>query len=393
MKIASELLAKSRQKITVLQTEQEVESYFSQAQKNLARHVKLPGFRPGKAPAQMAEKQLKPEDVREEALRLAVSEAWREALKSVKTSPIEDPAVEVEKFDRLFEAKMIFQFDYRPEVKMGNWQAIKVLPVKTEPVSEKDVQAALDSFADGRAKRVAKEGSATKGDELEVKMSGFINNKPVQKLEANKLTIRLGKTGLIPGLAEKLIGIKRGEKREFSLHLPANHFEKDLAGQRVDFRIETLEVFSVLPADIDDKLAQEAGFKSLAEMKEKLRKHMLQEREARAKADQQTRWLTEFQKTIKTDLPESLLKKEVERLKERWQAFLTERNLSAKQWLEARQTTMEEMEKDWQKSAQSQLEIGLGMAEVAKAMNKELKNEADFRTLLEELSKTSTPVS
>jgi|GEM_PF-1788371 len=386
MKLTREALPQSRQKITVSLTEQDTVDFFTQAKKQLVKGVKVSGFRPGKVPEAIALKQLIPDQIREEALRLVVASCWQEALKNIEQLPIEDPTVEVEKFSEKGPGRFIFLYDHRPNVKLGNWQGIKVKKEKATLVADKDIEAALKSFAQSRAQRLAKNAPAAKGDELQVNMKGSIAGQPVKKLTVEKMSLQLGRAGLIPGMEEKLLGIKRNEVRQFSLLLPTNHFEKDLAGKKVDFKVEAKEVYSLIVPEATDELAKEAGYKTLADMRQKLQEYMAKEQVANAKAKQEAQWLKEFEKQVTVELPQSLITKEVERLRQQWQEFIAQRNLSAKDWLEARQTTLAEMEKDWQKSAVGQLKIGLGLAEIAKVKKTELKDENDFRSLLSELS-------
>jgi len=393
MKITSESLRPSRQKITVYLTEEEVRDYYAKAEENLAKEVKMSGFRPGKVPKTIARKQLSPEQIRDEAVRLAVSLGWREALKDIKKLPIEDPVVEVEELETEKGGRLVFLYDSRPEVKLGNWKDIRVAKEKVTPVSEKDVESALKNFAQSRAQRFVKDAPAAKGDELLVAMKGVLAGQQIKKLTVEKMVLRLGQGGLIPGLEEKLLGIKRGEKRQFSLLLPANHFEKDLAGRKVDFEVEAKEIYSVVVPEVTDRLAKEAGYQTLTEMKQKLREYMKMEQEASLKAKQGARWLEAFEKLVTVDLPQSLIDKEVERLRQQWQEFLAQRNLASKDWLEARQTTIAEMEKGWRDDAVRRLKIGLGVAEIAKEKGRELKTESDFRAFLAELSGSQAGVS
>lgn len=399
MQITHKLLPQSRIEYTVVVDEPETAEFFTEAINRLSSSVKIAGFRPGKAPAELVRGQLEPGALREEAYSLAAQRAWSKIAEENTVLPIEDPKVEVEAFEEGKEGKIVFSFDVRPEVKLGDWKKIKISNEKTQAITKQEVDDVVESLARANATTVVKispggQGASAKagelepaemGDKLEVSFTGSVGGVRKDRLEAKKFAVTLGQGGVVPGFEENLIGVKRGDVKKFSVKFPKEHFDKDLANKDVDFEVTIDEVYRLILPERDDKFASQFGHKKydelLAAVEEDLQKHKEDDLLVQKKA----KWLAEFEQKVATDVPQSLIDAEVGRSRQSWSSFLTERNLSAKDWLDRRGFTMEKLEEDWRKAASSSVKIGLGLSEVAKSLGKELKSDADYQALLDQL--------
>ncbi len=378
-------LTKSRIEYTVELDETEVSEYFAHAVSHLASSVKVPGFRQGKAPADIVRSHLKPEDLREEAYALAARASWNKIAETSQELPIEDPAVEVVTFEEGQAGKLVFSFDVRPEVKLGAWQKIKVEEQKVEPVTREEVEAVILSLKRSNAQTVVKVGPTEMGDKVEATFSGSIGGVKNPSLSATKFPIVLGQGSVIPGFESELIGLKRGEEKTFTLNFPTDHFDKQLSGKKIEFEVKIDEVFKMLLPEEDENFAEKFGHKTYPELKTAIEDDLNKQKADEAFIQRKAKWLSEFDKVISSDVPASLIQTEVERSRQAWASFLMERNLNPKDWLEKRETTMEKMEEDWRNAAESSVRIGLGLSEVAKTLGKELKGDSDYQELLDTL--------
>ena len=399
MKIDSKKLPQSRLQYTVQLTSEEVGHHFEHALTHLASAVKLPGFRPGKAPADLVREQIDAHSLREEASTLTVREAWqaitKELLRSNKATeedgrnvvPIQDPEVELEEYDEGKAAKIVFEFDVRPEVKVGNWEKIRLDKTKEEAVADKEVEELINSLRQAHAKTVTKLTPAKLGDRVHVDFEGSLGGVRQDKLTSKNFPLIIGEARTIPGFDEQLIGLKKGDKKTFQLKFPKDHFDKTLAEKLVDFAAEVTEVFDVILPELNDEFAKGFGHTKAEQLKKAIREDIQNRKKDEQFVSQKARWLAEFEELVKCDTPESLLKAEVERSREAWRAFLQERHINEGEWLKSRQLTLEQLEKDWHKAAESSVKIGLGLAEVAKTQKRELKSNEEFQALLDELVK------
>lgn len=387
MEISHTLLPKSRVSYSVTFPETEVAEFFNEASATLGRKVKLPGFRPGKAPAELVRSQLGADELREEAYSLAARLAWQKIATDSPVLPIEDPAVEVEVFAEGKAGKLIFSFDVRPEVKISNWRSIKTTEVKLDPVTDKEVADVIISLGKAHAQTLVKIEPAQIGDRVEITFSGSIGGIKKDKLAAKKFALTLGDGAVVPGFEDHIVGLKRGDATKFSVMFPQDHFDKELAGQAVDFELTVDEVFRVVLPEHDAKFAEKFGHKTFDELRTAIKEDLVRHKEEEAYVQRKAKWLAEFDKKVATEVPESLIRTEVARSKDAWSSFLLERNLNPADWLERRGTTMEKMIEDWTKAAESSVRIGLGLAEVAKELGRELKSDEDYQAMLDELVK------
>ncbi|MEK7202478.1 MAG: trigger factor [Patescibacteria group bacterium] len=387
MEIKHQLLPKSRLQYVVELTAEEVAVHFEHALELLSKSVKLAGFRPGKAPANLVKEQIEQTKLREEAYSLAVQAAWREIIKDIKEIPIQDPEVELRDFEDNKEATIVFAFDVRPEVKVGSWQKIKLSKTKEEEVNDAEVNELIDSLRRAHAKTIAKLTPAASGDKVHVNFTGALGGVRQDKLSSKEFPLIIGQANTIPGFDEQVIGLKKGDTKKFALTFPKDHFDKTLAAKLVDFEAEVTEVFDVILPELNDEFAKRFGHTKAEQLIKAIREDIGNRKKDEQFISQKARWLSEFEKLVKCDLPESLIAAEVERSREAWRAFLQERHINEGEWLKTREITLEQLEKDWHKAAESSVKIGLGLAEVAKEMKKEMKSNEEFQALLDDLVK------
>lgn len=385
MNIEAKNLPESHRRYAVELSIQEVRGYFEHALAHLAESVKVPGFRKGKAPVVLVKQNIDQTKLREEAYSLAVSAAWKEIIDKLTDLPIQDPEVALEEFEEGKSAKVIFEFDVRPQVRVGKWQDIKLKKTNEEEVSEDDVNQLIQSLQQAHAKTVAKLEPAQKGDKVHVDFEGSLNNVKQDKLSGKNFPLVIGHSNTIPGFDEQLIGLKKGDKKVFKLKFPTDHFDKNLASQQIEFQAEIQEVFDVILPELNDEFAKGFGHTKTEQLTKAIREDIGNRKKDEQFINQKARFLAEFEKLVKTDVPKTLIETEVARSREQWRNFLQQRMLNQETWLKDRDLTMEQLEADWVKAARSSVTIGLGLAEVSKELKKELKSNEDFQALLDDL--------
>ncbi len=385
MQISQLKLPQSRLKYTADLSEVEVAEYFERALARLAEGVKITGFRPGKAPANLVRDQLKPEALREEAYTLAVQGTWVEIAKKLESGPLHDPEVEVADFNEGKPAKIEFEFDVRPTVSVKNWEKIKIGKAKKEPVTDVQVADILASLQKAHAKTIITIEPAKMGDKVEVSFVGSLKGVTKEKLSSKHFPLIIGEQSVLPGFAEELIGLKKGETKKFILTFPADHFDKELAGQKIDFEVTIDDVYTVELPELTDELAKKFGHDKLDQLKAAVLEDLVTRGDEEFFIQQKAEWLAEFEKCVRVELPKSLVEAEVDRSRGSWEEFLNKRQLKADDWLARQKTTLEEMEKNWQAAAESSVTIGLGLAQLAEEAKKPLQSNEEYQSFLDSL--------
>jgi trigger factor len=385
MEITHKTLSKTRIQYQVKLTGVETGNFFTDALQRLSKNVKISGFRPGKAPAELIRKQIDAAALREEAYSLAVHDAWHAIIKELKVVPIQDPEVEIIDFEEDKPSTLQFSFDIRPEITVKGWEKIKLGKAKLEPVTDADVDKVLESLGKGHAQQAVTLEEAQKGDRVDITFEGSIGGVRKDKLSAAKFPVMLGEASVLPGFEKELPGVKKGDEKEFSVPFPKDHYDEELAGNTVDFSLKVDEVYKVTLPKLDDEFGKKFGHDTLEQLKQAIRSELETERLTEYEQSRRAEWLAEFDKCITVEVPETLLHSEIERSKNAWQTFLEERHLSAEDWLKRRKITMEQMEKDWRKAAEASVRVGLGLSQLAKEQGKELSTNDDFQEYLGEL--------
>lgn len=387
MLISYQRLPGSRLQYKAELSELEVSELFAEAIRRLGKEAKIPGFRPGKAPKYLLRDSLGLEKIREEAYSLGVAGAWREIVGKLTDRPVQDPEVEVEVFEENKPARLNFSFDIRPEVKLGDWREIKLATAEPVEVKDEEVEKVIDSLRQAHAQTIAKLEPSAKGDKMEVSFSGAVNKIKLNKLSANRFALVLGQAQTILGFGDQLFGLRKSEKKEFDLTFLKDHFDRELAGKSVHFEVVVNEVYQVNLPSVDREFVEKFGHDTPAKLRRAIQTDLKKQQQEELFTKQKAEWLGEFDKLLEVDLPESLIKVEIERSRQAWQEFLSSRHLNQKDWLSSRDLTLEQLEKDWRVGAQRSVRIGLGLAEVAKDLKKELKSSEDFQVLLDDLVK------
>lgn len=384
MEINHQKLPKSRLSFTVKLTNQEVDGYFNQALEKLASLVKLPGFRPGNVPLELASDQIEPDKLREEAYSFAVRDAWIKILKDLKEKPIHDPEVEVGVFEKGKDSQLEFTFDYKPAVKLKDYKKITLTtPENPAPVEDKNVDEVINSLRKGSATTVITAKPAEVNSKIEITFEGKINNQTVQNLSAKNFPVVIGDKAVIPGFEEELIGLKKGDKKTFKLPFPKEHFDKELSEKEVTFDVIVEDVFDVFLPEMTDEFAKKFGKDTVKSLRESIKEELENRNKTENNTKRKAEWLAQFEKLVDVEIPESLIKAEVERSEVSWREFLAERTLNPEEWLKSRGTNLEKMREDWHKASISTITVGLGVAEIANSINHELKNNEDFQKVLE----------
>src|SRR3972149_2763186 len=215
-----------------------MEKSLEAAYRRLARRVSFPGFRPGKAPRSLVERRLGREALVDEALGETVAWAYEQALKEKDIQPVAHPQIEVLNKDPL------------------SFKAVVSLPPKVE-------------LGDYLAPRLPLEGPVAQGGRVAVGVVGKLAAKVVVNEKALEMTVDPAGNFPLPGFAENLLGVGKGEEREFSLPVSADHPNRRLRGQEVLFRVKVLEVKERQLLSLEE-LVKEAGFPGLVSLKESL---------------------------------------------------------------------------------------------------------------------------
>lgn len=310
MKVTVEELTPSKRVLHVELPPERVADRLEAVFREWGQKLQLPGFRRGRVPREIIQRRFESE-VHEEVLRALIPDSYQEALTQVAIEPVSQPAVEDIHFRTGEPLTYRAVVEIKPSVAARDYRGVALEREKVE-VSDQEIDRALEYLREDAAEYVPMEGwPALKDDLVILDHEGSLHGKPFKGGSGKNLTIALGHEGYLPGFAEQLAGMQKGESKHFSLQVPADYPRKELAGRSVEFRVTVKEVKKRRVPELDNDFAKTVGdVETLAALRDKLRQQLLQ-RKAREQDAALKRTLMEKllqQHTI--EVPEAMVERE-----------------------------------------------------------------------------------
>ncbi len=369
MKYEKKELGKSKIELTITVEVPDYKKNMEQAAVRLSERAAIHGFRPGKAPYNMVKEQLGEIRILEEAMQSIVEHAFYQIVRDEKLETIGMPQISLQKFapgnDLVFKAEIALL----PKVTLPDLATIKV-EKKEVSVSEEQKNEVLENLRKMQRKEVVKDGESTKEDKLVIELNMFIDKVAVEGGFAKNHQVYLSEPHYIPGLAEKLVGLKKGDEKEFSLKFPKEHYQKHLAGKEVDFKIKVNEVFGLEYPELDDEFAKSLGQQSLQKLSELLTANVLKEEERKEEQRVEIAILDQIiEKSTVDEIPDVLIDAEKNKMFYELKNSLEEQGVSIEQYLKDLKKTQEEIYKDFAEQATKRSKAALVSRSLAKENN------------------------
>lgn len=385
MKTKIKKLPKSEIELEIEILPEEFNKFIEKATLNLASHLEIKGFRKGKLPKEIIEREISRERILEEAVQLAVKENYQKVILENGIEAISQPIIEILKIPIWPQNKdigmvstnsLVFRakFQVLPEINLPDYKKISSQIERNEIlIKESEIEKVINWLQKSRAKFILKNGICQKGDFVEIEYS----SPQIERGEMRRDKFILGQGHLIPGLEENLEGMRAGQEKEITLLFPKEHFQKDLAGKLVNFKIKMKGIQKVELPEINDHFAQGLGqFENLAKLKESIREGLKIEKEMAEKQRVRSEILEKVIKELDLELPEILIefekKRILEELKERISQTL---GLTFKEYLNKINKTEEELLESFLPEAEKRIKISLTLMEIAKKEKIEILEE------------------
>ena len=336
------------------------------AVRRLSRRVKVPGFRPGKAPRSVLERHLGPGAVHDEAVEHLVSDAYREALVQEDILPLTNADVDVVQADEgkpfIFKATV----QVRPEVELGDYKGFNFRP-EIDTIDDARVDKVVDELRDQNATLTAVEGrGAQEGDYAVISFVGTRDGVPFEGGTSERMPLILGQERLIPGFETNLLGLEVGGSTEFDISFPDDYPETELAGQGVHFAVEIRElrakVQPELDADFVGTLGDFADVDALrADIQTRLKRNALD----RARHDFADRIIDYAVSNSTLELPHVLVDQEVEVMHDEFRGTLARQGITEEAYLKALDKTDADMHAEFRPGAEKRVRTLLVLSKVA----------------------------
>ncbi len=354
---------------TITLDAKELEAIKAEVLDHLRGRVKAAGFRPGKAPDMIVERELGHQTVQSEVIDHAIQHAYRDAIRKENLQIVSQPNVSLEKFAAYTEVEFKVIAEILPKVKLADYKKLKVkrAEVKVDPA---DIERTIQDLRRREATRLESEHAAKKGDEVNFDFHGTKDGEDVKGASAKGQTLQLGSGQFIPGFEEEIIGLKAGEEKTFDIKFPANYHEKTLADQVVTFAIKLNKVIELVLPEVDEAFVERVSpFKSVDELKADIVTKLTGEKAEAATRDYEQEILTKLLKESDVKTPEALVQQQLERMRAELEQNLAYSGLDLPKYLELAGKDHDALEKEMRPEAERRVGLAMVLTEVATAEN------------------------
>ncbi len=369
MEVKINSLPKSKIEIIVSLNKKDILPFKEMALKDFNKDLKINGYRPGKAPLSIAENHLPSLKVYEKAASLAIEKFYPQIIKEKKIQAIGYPSINITKIVPDQEVEFKAEISVIPKLDLPDYKKI-AKDMQNEKksifIDKEEIEQALKWLQDSRSVLEKVERPAKEGDVVTIDYQIKEKENLIKNGEDKNYTFILGKGNFIPGFEKNLIGMKSGENKIFNVTVPDSWAQKDLQGKQLSVEISLKEIKEKKLPPLDDKFAQALGkFKNLEELKENISKGLKMEKEAKEKERWHLAILDKIKANTKADIPEILIKSEVEKMLEELKVQLEKIQLTFEKYLEQIKKTEEQLREDLQELAEKRVFSALILREIA----------------------------
>ena len=347
----------------------------------VSKNIKLPGFRPGKAPKAMLKQKYKA-SVMGEVLDDMVREASEKVVLDKKLRPAMMPAVKITAYGEDKDIEFEMSLEVLPEFKLGDISKMNLEKFMAEVPAE-EVDKALDYMAKSRREtvKVEKDRAAKKGETVVIDFVGSIDGVEFKGGKGNAYPLELGSGAFISGFEDQLVGKKVGDKVDVKVTFPENYHAKDLAGKDAVFAVEIKELREKKETKVDDELAKSMGEENLEELKKKIAERIKVDYEAASRMKLKRQLLDILDNEYDFEVPQGLVDAEYKGIVSQYEQAKRYNQLDESE----KAKSEEELLDEYKGIAVRRVKLGLVLSEIGKDakinieaddINKAIMNEA-----------------
>lgn len=279
-------LSQCRKDLTVEVPVEEVKAAFEKTYGVYARHVKAPGFRPGRVPREII-KQRFAKEARDEVIKNLVPQALQLAISDHGLRVIGDPQIGDLSISEGEPMRFRATLEVLPEFELKEFKGLK-LTKRVALVTDHEVEHTLEHLRQSASEIIPVEDRPSRdGDFVSVNLVGkYIEPPQEEDLKSDDVQIEIGVNNVQPEFSENLRGVKAGDVREFRVKYPESFSTEELAGKTLDFTATVVAVREKEAPELDDEFARDFGdYESLQQLRDRIRENLTTSSEARAEAD------------------------------------------------------------------------------------------------------------
>ena len=352
--------------------------------KRLAPQVRMPGFRPGKVPANLIRK-MHGDALHQDALNTSIREAMDQRVSKHELRPAMQPQVALgEGYEQGKDAELSVNLEILPKIEAPSTDGIK-LEKLVVPVTDEQVEEAIARFADQQKSYETADRAAEDGDQVMCDFVGKLDGVEFEGGKAENQAIVIGSGRLIPGFEDQLVGAKAGEERTIKVTFPEDYPAENLAGKDATFDITVHEVKAPAETKIDDDFAKQLGLESLEQLRGLLKGQLEQETAGLTRTQMKRQLLDHLAAGHDFDVPPSMVDAEFEQI---WAQL--ENEARNEEDPEAALKEIEDEKDDYRKIAERRVRLGLLLSEIGQANGVDISGQ-EMQMLIQQAAQQYRP--
>lgn len=360
---------KNNLEVEIVISEKKWEESLQKAYEETKNKYSVQGFRKGKAPRKVIEKQYGESVFFDYALEIAFADEYNEFLdKNLEIEPIAQPDVRIEKFEKSG-IVLVASAPLMPEVELGSYTGLTVERGK-EKVKKADVEAELKSVAERQARFVESTKPAELGDFATIDFAGSVDGEIFEGGTAQGYRLELGSHSFIDNFEDQLVGITVGEEKDVNVTFPENYHEKSLAGKKAVFKVVVQKIEKKeIPEITDEFAANVSEFENLEDYKKDIEKRLSQKLEQEKERKVENDLLEKIVQSSKVEIPEILIERQLDIFIRDLETRLSFQGLKLEEYLDYVGTNVSDLRKERREQAEQTVKTRLVLESLVKKEN------------------------
>ncbi|MGZ5417077.1 MAG: trigger factor [Nocardioides sp.] len=365
MKSAVETLSPTRAKLTVEVPFEELKPSLDAAYKKIAQQINVPGFRRGKVPPMVIDRQVGRGAVLDEAINAALPKLYVEALQANELEPLAQPEIDITKLEDNETLEFTAEVDIRPEIDLPDYQGLEV-SVEDVAVTDEDVDTQVQNLRERFASLNDVDRAAAEGDFVTLDLKASKDGEVVEGAEVSGMSYQVGRGGMLEGLDEALTGLSTGESTTFTSQLVGG----DLVGEDVAVDVTVAAVKEQELPELDDDFAQTASeFDTVAELIEDVRTRLERGKRLEQASAARDAVLEKILDMVEVPLPEAVVDSELQARRDNIQQQLAYAGMTMEAYLDDQKQTVDEFDAEMEKQVRDAVAAQFVLDQVAKKEN------------------------
>lgn len=363
--------------LTVEVSSEKVDEALDQAFKKVVKNVTVPGFRKGRVPRAIFERQFGVESLYQDALDILLPEAYSNAIDETGIEPVDRPEIDIETIGKGEKLVFTAKVTVKPEVVLGEYKGLEVEEADTT-VTDEEVEEQLKNLQERHAELVVVEdGVIESGDTAVIDFEGFVDGEAFDGGKGENYSLEIGSNSFIPGFEDQLIGLKQGEEKDIEVTFPEEYHAKELAGKDAVFKVKVHDIKRKELPELNDDFAKEAreDVETLDELKAKLKEEIQKNKEHEAFHEIRDTLVEKASENATIDIPEVMINTEIDRMMQEFEQRLQMQGMNLELYYQFTGQTEEKMREQFKVDGEKRVRANLTLEAIANAENIEATDE------------------